>query len=90
MPERFVQGGIGNYGYAGSADLLVPITAAKDLTSGSTVRLAGEASWLVCADICIPGSAMLSLSLPVAAGSVAADPTVAAFATRARRVATVV
>jgi thiol:disulfide interchange protein len=78
VPERFVQGGIGNYGYAGSADLLVPITAAKDLTSGSTAQLAGEASWLVCADICIPGNAMLSLSLPVAAGSVAADPTVAA------------
>src|SRR5438477_514892 len=42
------------------------------------VRLAAEASWRVGADICIPGSAMLSLSLPVAAGSVAADPTVAA------------
>ena len=85
VPERFVQGGIGNYGYAGSADLLVPITAAKDLVSGSTVRLAGEASWLVCADICIPGSAMLSLSLPVAAGSVAADPTVAAHFAKIRQ-----
>ena len=85
VPERFVQGGIGNYGYAGSADLLVPITAAKDLVPGSTAGLAGEASWLVCADICIPGSAKLSLSLPVAAGPVAADPTVAALFAKIRR-----
>src|SRR6266566_8520361 len=29
VPERFVQGGVGNYGYAGSANLLVPITVSK-------------------------------------------------------------
>ena len=85
VPERFVQGGIGNYGYAGSADLLVPITAAKDLVPGSTARLTGEASWLVCADICIPGSAELSLSLPVAAGPVAADPAATALFAKIRR-----
>src|SRR6266404_5341244 len=85
VPERFVQGGIGNYGYAGSADLLVPITAAKDLVPGSTAGLAGKASWLVCADICIPGSAKLSLSLPVAAGPLAADPAVAARFANIRR-----
>src|SRR6266436_9189251 len=85
VPERFVQGGIGNYGYAGSADLLVPITVASDLAPGGTARLAGEASWLVCADICIPGSAKLSLSLPVAAGPVAADPAAAARFAKIRR-----
>ena len=73
VPERFVQGGIGNYGYAGTADLLVPITAAKDLVPGDTAVVAGEASWLVCADICIPGSAKLSLSLPVSAGPLIPD-----------------
>src|SRR5215470_13173424 len=52
VPERFVQGGIGNYGYAGSADLLVPITAPKDLVAGDTAVLAAGASWLACADIC--------------------------------------
>jgi len=44
VPERFVQGGIGNYGYAGSADLLVPITAAKDLVPGAAAGLAGDAA----------------------------------------------
>src|SRR6266536_4033077 len=85
VPERFVQGGIGNYGYAGSADLLVPITAAKDLVPGGTATLAAEAAWLVCADICIPGGAKLSLSLPVAAGPVAPDPPAAALFAEIRR-----
>ena len=85
MPEHFVQAGIGNYGYAGSADLLVPITAPKDLVPGSTAVLAGKASWLVCADICIPGAAKLSLNLPVAAGPVAPDPAAAELFARIRR-----
>ena len=47
--------------------------------------LAAEASWLVCAEICIPGSASLSLSLPVAAGPAAPDPAVAALFAAVRR-----
>src|SRR5204862_7812598 len=38
-PERFVLGTIGNYGYQGSADLLVPITAPAELNPGDTVHL---------------------------------------------------
>ena len=33
--------------------------------SGSAVRDPGEAEWLVCEEICIPGDATLELSLPV-------------------------
>jgi thiol:disulfide interchange protein len=85
VPERFVQGGIGNYGYAGSANLLVPISVPRELVTGGTAVLAAEASWLACADICIPGGAKLSLSLPVAAGPVAADPAAAALFAGVRR-----
>ena len=77
-PHRFVVGAIGNYGYAGSADLLVPIAAPKDLRPGGTAHLAATASWLVCAQICIPGTAQLALDLPVAAAPVAPDPAVGA------------
>ncbi|MGC2415385.1 MAG: protein-disulfide reductase DsbD domain-containing protein, partial [Stellaceae bacterium] len=52
-PERFVVGTIGNYGYKGSADLLVPITAPTDLNPGGSVHLGANATWLVCSDICI-------------------------------------
>ena len=65
VPEHFVQNGIGNYGYAGKVDLLVPIAVPSGLAPGQTARLQAEASWLSCADICIPGSQKLSLSLPV-------------------------
>ena len=65
-PERFVLGTIGNYGYHGTADLLVPIAAPADLKPGGTVHLGANASWLVCSDICIPGEAKLALDLPVA------------------------
>src|SRR6266513_3182638 len=39
VPEHFVLGGIGNYGYGGSADLLVPITPPAGLTPGGSVRI---------------------------------------------------
>ena len=61
VPEHFVQSDIGNYGYAGTTDLLVPITVAKEVETGGTAVLAADASWLACADICIPGGAALSL-----------------------------
>jgi thiol:disulfide interchange protein len=77
VPEHFVQSGIGNYGYAGSADLLVPITVAPEVPIGDTAVVAAEASWLACAEICIPGGATLSLRLPVAAGPLVPDPTAA-------------
>ena len=85
VPEHFVQNGIGNYGYAGTVDLLVPIAAPKELAVGQTAVLDAEASWLACADICIPGSAKLGLELPVAAQLPAPDPVVAPLFAAARR-----
>ncbi len=85
VPEHFVQNGIGNYGYAGTVDLLVPIAAPKELAVGQTAVLDAEASWLACADICIPGGAKLGLKLPVAAQPSAPDPAVAPLFAAARR-----
>ncbi len=79
VPERFVVGDIGNYGYRGTADLLVPIAAPAGLQRGGIVHLAANASWLVCSDICIPGEAKLALDLPVGAAPPAADPSAAAL-----------
>ncbi len=77
-PHHFVAGTIGNYGYAGLADLLVPIIAPKGLRPGAAAHLAATASWLVCSQICIPGTAQLALDLPVLAAPVAPDPAVSA------------
>jgi thiol:disulfide interchange protein len=85
VPEHFVQGGIGNYGYAGSADLLVPISVAKEVARGGPAVLSAEASWLVCAEICIPGGARLSLDLPIVAAPGTPDSAAAALFATARR-----
>ncbi len=84
-PERFVLGTIGNYGYQGSADLLVPITAPAILDPGGSAHLAANASWLVCSEICIPGEAALALDLPVSAAPGAAEPDMAPLFAEARR-----
>ena len=84
LPEHFVQNGIGNYGYAGTADLVVPISVPKQLEPGKPAALDAEASWLACADICIPGTSRLSLTLPVTAQPSAPDPAVAKLFAAAR------
>ncbi|HEX8490611.1 MAG TPA: thioredoxin family protein, partial [Chthoniobacterales bacterium] len=52
--------------------LMQEITPPASVTE-SNVQLAGEASWLVCEKICIPGSANLQLDLPVAAQTAPAN-----------------
>jgi thiol:disulfide interchange protein DsbD len=76
MPHRFEVAPLVNYGYAKHAMHLVKVTAASDLKDGASLDLAAKASWLVCADVCIPESANLHLRLPVRTGGGAADPAV--------------
>jgi DsbC/DsbD-like thiol-disulfide interchange protein/cytochrome c biogenesis protein CcdA len=84
VPEHFVQNGIGNYGYAESANLLVPISADRGVATGQTAVFAAGASWLVCSDICIPGGAKLSLALPVTPQQPGPDRSVAPLFAAAR------
>jgi thiol:disulfide interchange protein len=83
-PERFVSGGIGNYGYGGAADLLVPIAVPPQLDRAGEARLQADATWLVCAEICIPGEAKLALNLPIGVTPAASDSAAAALFSRAR------
>ncbi len=63
-------GDIQVYAYKDEVLLLTTITPPADLSvNGDPINLAAAASWLVCEEICIPGSAQLGLSLPVAAAS---------------------
>lgn len=52
-------------GYEGVTYLPVTITPPADLAAGGTVELKAHASWLMCADVCIPGDQEVSLTLPV-------------------------
>jgi thiol:disulfide interchange protein/DsbC/DsbD-like thiol-disulfide interchange protein len=83
-PHRFEIAPLVNYGYAKHAMHLVKITASPDLQLGAPADLAAKASWLVCADVCIPESVDLHLRLPVQAGGGAVDPAVAPLFAAAR------
>jgi thiol:disulfide interchange protein len=82
-PERFQLGPIANYGYAGSADLLVPLSVPARLAADAKPHVAAQVKYLVCAEICIPGEAQVSLDL--AAGPGAPDPNEAVRFAAARR-----
>ncbi len=76
-PERVPMGHLVNYGYGGEHLLPVTITPPDDLAAGGTLEIAVAAEWLVCEEICIPGDAELSMSLPVRAGAAPKNDAVA-------------
>jgi thiol:disulfide interchange protein/DsbC/DsbD-like thiol-disulfide interchange protein len=83
-PHRFVVAPLVNYGYAKHALHLVKISASPDLKALTPLDLKAKASWLVCADVCIPESADLDLKLPVTATGGPKDPAVAHILDQAR------
>lgn len=66
-PERFALAGVASYGYEGEAWLLVTIRPPATI-DGTHVRIAAVADWLECKDVCLPGTAELSIRMPVARG----------------------
>jgi thiol:disulfide interchange protein/DsbC/DsbD-like thiol-disulfide interchange protein len=83
-PHRFELPPLMNYGYAKHAVHLVRIAAPADLRAGTPVVLSAKASWLVCADVCIPEDAELQLKLPVSGSMGALDPEAAPLFAAAR------
>ncbi|TAJ72957.1 MAG: thiol:disulfide interchange protein [Phenylobacterium sp.] len=73
-PHRLPIGPLTNYGYEDEVLLPVALTAPANARPGETVTLKGAAAFLVCADICIPEDAVLTLALPVTDGPAPADP----------------
>lgn len=64
---RDSKGNITGNGYEGVTYLPVTLTPPADLKPGDAVDLAAAVDWLMCADVCIPGDAKVSLTLPVRA-----------------------
>jgi thiol:disulfide interchange protein DsbD len=78
-PHRLPAGPLVNFGYEGETLLLTKVQVPADLATGKNVTLNAKAEWLECKDVCIPGSADLSLTLPVRAAA-GASPHAALFA----------
>ncbi len=73
-PSRFLAGPIMNYVYTGQVDLPVTLIAPTSARPSQTAELKATANWLMCKDVCIPGSAAVTLALPVASGAGAINP----------------
>jgi thiol:disulfide interchange protein DsbD len=66
VPERKVEpGDIWTYGYRDDVLLLVRITPPSTIRTPGKVELKAKVRWLVCKEICIPGSQELQITLPV-------------------------
>jgi thiol:disulfide interchange protein DsbD len=83
-PHRFELPPLVNYGYSKRAVHLVKITAPEGLKPGASAMIKAKASWLVCADVCIPGDAELELKLPISADAGGVDSADAALFAAAR------
>lgn len=65
-PTRIEQSGIVSYGYEGETLLLITITPTKKWPPDvENFTLRARVDWLECKEICLPGRADLSLTLPV-------------------------
>ncbi|MFI4975759.1 MAG: protein-disulfide reductase DsbD family protein [Caulobacterales bacterium] len=73
-PRRLPVGPLMNYGYEGEVLLPVPIEVPADAKPGETQHLAAAVSLLVCADLCVPQDAKVSLDLPIIAAGGPPDP----------------
>lgn len=72
VPERLPLSTIMNYGY--EHEVLLPVTVHTAQTEGGRATIRAKVDWLVCsAEECIPGTANLSLTLPVGS-TMEADP----------------
>jgi thiol:disulfide interchange protein DsbD len=54
-------------GFENDTFLPVTLTPPAGLTPGATITLKASAEWLMCEDVCMPGNADVTLTLPVAA-----------------------
>jgi thiol:disulfide interchange protein len=74
-PRRLPVGPIMNYGYEGRVVLPVPVQVPLSAKAGENVQITAAVDYLVCAEVCVPGNATVSLSLPVVSGVPPTDGT---------------
>jgi thiol:disulfide interchange protein len=67
------KGQVTGHGYDGLLYLPIQLTAPPQLQTQTAVEIKGTAHWLMCADICIPGSQEVSVSIPIQSAVPALD-----------------
>ncbi len=83
-PKKFGDSNVTNYGYDGEAIFISKITPPADLKEGQTAAIAAKVQWMECAEVCIPGKTVLSVSLPVHGAQAVPEPQHAEIFARAK------
>jgi DsbC/DsbD-like thiol-disulfide interchange protein len=84
-PRRLGTTSVVDYGYEDSVMLIVPIHADQHLAARGSTQLTADLRVLVCREMCIPGKARLSLTLPVKSQPPAPDPSATELFTAVRK-----
>ena len=84
-PRRLGTPTIVDYGYEDAVTLVVPMRADATLSSQNPAQIAANVKVLVCREMCIPGKAQISLTLPVKSQLPPADAQSAHSFAEARR-----
>ncbi len=64
-PHRIPIGPLVNFGHKGAPVFLTSVTAPQDAVVGTFLEIGLEATWLICADICVPETGVFALAVPV-------------------------
>ena len=64
-PKTFQVGPVVNYGYDQNVLLMSELTIPGRMLNTGAFPIEGEASWLVCEEVCIPGKARIKLDIPL-------------------------
>jgi DsbC/DsbD-like thiol-disulfide interchange protein len=72
-PHRLGSKSVTDFGYQDAVTLIVPIRAEKNFAARSMTKLGADVRVLVCREMCLPGKAQVSLTLPVKAQAPATD-----------------
>jgi thiol:disulfide interchange protein DsbD len=74
VPDNIpLPGGVKCYGYSDQVMLMATVTPPTDAQPGTEVPFSVKATWLVCADVCIPGKKALNGKLTVADHAIPAN-----------------
>ncbi len=66
VPHVLPQPPLMSYGYEREVFVLADVSVAPSVAPGTRIALAADADFLVCADVCLPASAHVTLDVPVA------------------------
>jgi thiol:disulfide interchange protein DsbD len=84
-PHRLGTSAIVDYGYEDAVTLIVPMRTETILAAQQTAQIGAQVKVLVCREMCIPGKAQVSLTLPIKPQTAAPNSKTAALFAAARK-----